>query len=63
MKRGTRVNVLRSELAPSLAAALPSFIFYNDGTVSKVTSDRVQVRYNREDCYWFDKNAVQVANG
>lgn len=59
MKIGTRVNVVRSEMAPSLAAAMPSFIFYNEGTVSKVAGDRVEVRYNKEDRYWFDANVVR----
>lgn len=59
MRIGTRVNVVRSEMAPLLAAALPSFIFYNEGTVSKVVGDRVEVRYNKEDRYWFDRNVIQ----
>jgi hypothetical protein len=61
MRNGTRVNILRQELAPSLAAILPSFIFFNEGTITKTVKDRVQVRFNGVEPLWFDRSAIQRA--
>jgi hypothetical protein len=62
MKTGTQVNVDRKALAPSLAAVLPSFIFWNPGTVSKVSKasgvKRVAVRWAGQDPLWFDAEAI-----
>lgn len=62
MKTGNRVNVNRKSLAPTLAAVLPSFIFWNPGVVSKTSKTsgvkRVCVRWSGIDPLWFDAEAV-----
>ncbi len=57
-KVGAKAVVLRSQLADSLAATLPSFIFFNEGVISKVKSGRVEIRFNKEDRFWFDDTAI-----
>lgn len=62
MKTGTQVNVNRIQLASAHAAALPSFIFWNPGTVSKVSKasglKRVAVRWAGHEPFWFDADIL-----
>lgn len=61
LKIGTKVNVLRSELAPTLAATLPSFIFFNTGKIvnKELSGTRLLVKWNKEDLFWFDACAIE----
>jgi len=59
MRKSQHVMINRSELAPSLAKELPSFIFYNVGTIQQIEGKRVQVKFNIEDKFWFDIESVR----
>jgi hypothetical protein len=58
MKKQQTVKVMREELAPSLVASLPNFIFWNAGKISKVAGERILVRWNTQDRYWFDADQL-----
>jgi hypothetical protein len=64
MKAGTQVNLDRSKIASTLAADLPSFIFWNPGTVKKVSIasgvKRVCVLWNGTAPLWFDYEALSL---
>ncbi len=63
MKPGLKVNVKREELASSLAAVLPNFIFWNSGKVLRATTvtgaHRVCVRWPGHKPLWFDACALK----
>jgi hypothetical protein len=61
IKRNAKVSLVRSNLATSLAAELPSFIFWNIGHVFKVCGDRVCVGWVGHPALWFDADALEVA--
>lgn len=48
-------------LAPSLAASLPNFIYWNVGTVNEVIKDRVCVKWDGVGQFWFDAEAIAIA--
>jgi hypothetical protein len=60
MKRNQSVSIDRSQLATSLASYLPHFIFCNPGKVSKISANRIYVKWNKEDAFWFDAEAVKA---
>jgi hypothetical protein len=61
MKRLSKVNLIRSNISSNLAASLPSFIFYNVGTVHAVKGQRVCVAWAGSGYLWFDAEALELA--
>jgi hypothetical protein len=61
MKRNAKVNLIRAKIAPSLAACLPSFIFFNVGTIPAQKGKRVCVAWQGSGYLWFDADALEIA--
>jgi hypothetical protein len=57
---GSKVKIIRANLAPSLVKEMPSSIFWNDATVKAKKGDRIQVEVLGEK-YWFDSEALEPA--
>lgn len=64
---GTRVNVIRAQLAPGMADQLPEHIFWNPGTVEEADPEGACVRWRPstsadryEGSFYFQRFALEV---
>jgi len=58
MSKNQKVNIKSHLLNLEVIEVLPKAIFWNSGRVIQVIGDRVQVRWNKEDKYWFDSDQL-----
>lgn len=61
-KRLSKITLIRGNIAPSLAATLPGFIFWNVGTVTEAKGRRICCEWPGSGPLWFDDEALVFAD-